>query len=193
MMGTPAYMSPEQARGKNVDYRTDIYALGCMEFQMVTGRLPFFADNAVDVLLKHITEPPPVPSEFWPDIPEALEQVILGMMEKDPGRRLLLGEVRGILNQLRETMGFAKDGSGRTRRITGQQSQEKTPVPSGSVPPPILAAGSASAADKKVVITSPGVAAPRPPSVVPSPVPGSGHEAQPPTMPPTGELASQGV
>ncbi|HTL36718.1 MAG TPA: protein kinase, partial [Kofleriaceae bacterium] len=55
MMGTPGYLSPEQARGKNVDYRTDIYALGCMMFEMITGRMPFMAESPMDVVMMHIT------------------------------------------------------------------------------------------------------------------------------------------
>src|SRR5262245_33363253 len=73
MMGTPGYLSPEQARGKNVDHRTDIYALGCMVFEIVCGRLPFIADNAMDIVLMHMTAAPPRASELWPEIPPPLD------------------------------------------------------------------------------------------------------------------------
>src|SRR6185369_15330397 len=79
MMGTPGYISPEQARGRNVDHRTDIYALGCMMFEIACGRLPFIADNAMDIVLMHMTAAPPRPSELWPEIPPPLEQLITAM------------------------------------------------------------------------------------------------------------------
>src|SRR5688572_10254334 len=69
MMGTPVYMSPEQARGKNVDHRTDIYALGAMAFEMVTGRAPYDAETAFDILMQHIGAEVPRPSSIWPQVP----------------------------------------------------------------------------------------------------------------------------
>src|SRR5262245_12740211 len=87
MMGTPEYVSPEQARGKNVDHRTDIYAFGVISYEILLGRLPFDADNAADIITKHLREPPPRPASIWPQIPEALEDSILKMLEKDPTRR----------------------------------------------------------------------------------------------------------
>src|SRR5581483_11322297 len=78
-MGTPGYMSPEQARGKPVDGKTDIYALGAMTFEMVLGRLPFLGESAIDILAKHLAEPPPAPSSLWPSVPRRLEKLILAM------------------------------------------------------------------------------------------------------------------
>ncbi|HVK83382.1 MAG TPA: serine/threonine-protein kinase, partial [Kofleriaceae bacterium] len=100
MMGTPGYLSPEQARGKDVDYRTDIYALGCMTFEVVTGRIPFIAESAMDIVLAHITTPPPRPSQFRPDIPPALEQIIMQMLDKDPALRPPLSAVRDMFAEL---------------------------------------------------------------------------------------------
>src|ERR1700760_3544438 len=60
LFGTPEYMSPEQARGEAVDHRVDIYAMGCILFQLVTGKVPFEAENFMGVLSQHLTEPPPV-------------------------------------------------------------------------------------------------------------------------------------
>ncbi len=97
MMGTPGYISPEQARGRNVDHRTDVYALGAMAFEMLCGRLPFDADNAMDIVMQHLTEPPPAPSSLWPEIPPDLEQIVLGMLAKDPAERPTLAEVRAVL------------------------------------------------------------------------------------------------
>jgi serine/threonine-protein kinase len=100
MMGTPGYLSPEQARGKNVDHRTDIYALGCMTFEIVCGRLPFIADNAMDIVLAHMTEPPVRASSIWAEIPEPLDALIARMLEKDAAARPTLSEVRAVFSEL---------------------------------------------------------------------------------------------
>jgi hypothetical protein len=76
-MGTAAYVAPEQASGKAVDARSDVYALGIVLYEMVTGRLPFEAENGITVLLKKLQEPPPPPRQFNPSLPIELEQVIL--------------------------------------------------------------------------------------------------------------------
>ena len=89
MLGTPQYMAPEQIRGEAIDGRTDIYALGCMLYEMVTARLPFEAPTVMALLSKHLIEPVVPPSQRRPDlmIPPAVEQLILGAMAKDPGAR----------------------------------------------------------------------------------------------------------
>ena len=87
MVGTPAYMAPEQAAGKPVDYRTDIYSLGLMLYEMFTGAPAFSADNSIAVALKQIREEPPAPHEIEPNIPVAIERAILKCLEKDPARR----------------------------------------------------------------------------------------------------------
>jgi serine/threonine protein kinase len=87
MVGTPAYMAPEQAAGKPVDYRTDIYSLGLMLYEMFTGTPAFSADNSIAVALKQIREEPPAPHEIEPNIPVAIERAILKCLEKDPARR----------------------------------------------------------------------------------------------------------
>jgi eukaryotic-like serine/threonine-protein kinase len=94
MLGTPLYISPEQARGRNVDHRTDIYALGAMAFEMLCGRHPFVAESAVEILSMHLDKPPPAPSSFWPEIPEGLEQLLLAMLAKEPDGRPAMAEVR---------------------------------------------------------------------------------------------------
>jgi methionine-rich copper-binding protein CopC len=87
MVGTPAYMSPEQGLGKPGDERSDLYALGVLFYQMATGRLPFDADTPLAVILKHVNEPIPSPTDLNDDIPEAIQQVILKAMAKDPDER----------------------------------------------------------------------------------------------------------
>ena len=87
MIGTPEYMSPEQAAGAEVDGRSDIYSLGVILYKMLTGRLPFEADTAVDLLLKHKTEKPRDPRELDALIPESLSRVILRCLAKAPDDR----------------------------------------------------------------------------------------------------------
>ncbi|MCA9678426.1 MAG: serine/threonine protein kinase [Kofleriaceae bacterium] len=89
VFGTPEYMSPEAARGEDVDHRADIYSLGVIMFDMLTGRPPFEAQAANEVLHMQIHKPPPSPREFAPhrEITEAAERVILKAMQKDPDRR----------------------------------------------------------------------------------------------------------
>lgn len=87
VIGTPAYISPEQAKGKDLDFRTDIYSLGIVLFEMVTGELPFNADDITALLLQHVQQPPPRPTIINPDIPMALETAILKTLEKNRDRR----------------------------------------------------------------------------------------------------------
>ena len=87
MIGTPAYMSPEQGLGRAGDARSDVYALGVLFFQMVTGRLPYDADKPLAVVLKHINEPIPYPSAINPDLPDPLELIVMRALAKNPLER----------------------------------------------------------------------------------------------------------
>jgi serine/threonine protein kinase len=87
MMGTPDYMSPEQAQGLTVDRRSDIYSLGIILYEMVTGRVPFEAETPLAVVLKQISAPLPLPSSIKPDLPKAIERVLLKALAKDPQDR----------------------------------------------------------------------------------------------------------
>ncbi len=87
LIGTPAYMSPEQALGKSGDARLDIYSLGVLLFQMATGQLPYDADTPLAVVMKHVNEPTPLPGAFNPDVPYQLQEAILKAMAKDPDDR----------------------------------------------------------------------------------------------------------
>jgi serine/threonine protein kinase/tetratricopeptide (TPR) repeat protein len=87
MIGTPEYMSPEQVEEKEVDQRSDLYALGVILYEMMTGRIPFEGDSALSIALKHKTEVPPDPREINAQIPEDLSRVILRCMEKDKEKR----------------------------------------------------------------------------------------------------------
>jgi serine/threonine protein kinase len=85
-IGTPDYMAPEQGVGKT-DERSDIYALGTVFYQMITGRLPFKADTPMAVMLKKSTDPLPRPTQFVPDLPPAVENVMLKALARDPNNR----------------------------------------------------------------------------------------------------------
>jgi serine/threonine protein kinase len=87
VMGTPAYISPEQANGDLVDRRADIYALGVVLFEMITGRLPFVYSNPNMLMLAHISEPVPSPCALNPACPPELERVILTALQKSPDDR----------------------------------------------------------------------------------------------------------
>ncbi|MCC6188072.1 MAG: protein kinase, partial [Anaerolineales bacterium] len=87
MIGTPAYMSPEQALGQRVDARTDIYSLGIMLYEMVTGRVPFDADTPLAISLKHLNEPLPLPSSLKPGLLPAIERALLRALAKSPDDR----------------------------------------------------------------------------------------------------------
>jgi tRNA A-37 threonylcarbamoyl transferase component Bud32 len=87
MIGTPAYMSPEQGLGQPGDERSDLYSLGVLFFQMATGRLPFDADTPLAVVLKHVNDPIPVPTAINPSVPAPIQAVIVKAMAKDPNER----------------------------------------------------------------------------------------------------------
>ena len=146
LIGTPGYLSPEQARGKNVDHRTDIYALGVMLYELVTGRLPFMAESAMDIVMMHITEQPRRPRELVSDLPPALDQLIVQMLDKEPDRRPALVEVRHVFAELVASGAVAiEPGTGTTFRSdlarNRHQLKEHTPphvsrTQQGSAPAP---------------------------------------------------------
>ena len=86
-VGTPAYMSPEQGQGIKVDHRSDIYSLGVVLYEMVTGHVPYEAETPMGVVLKHISDPLPLPRKLAPNVPEGVEKVILRALAKDPAHR----------------------------------------------------------------------------------------------------------
>ncbi len=86
-VGTIYYISPEQAKGKKIDARSDLYSLGVMFYEMVTGELPFMAENSYAIMHKHINEAPRPPKEHVPQLPLGVEQIILCAMEKDAAKR----------------------------------------------------------------------------------------------------------
>jgi serine/threonine protein kinase/formylglycine-generating enzyme required for sulfatase activity len=110
IMGTAAYMAPEQAIGRPVDARTDLYAIGVMLYELVTGCVPFDADTPVAVLTKHMYEPPQPPHLLNPDVPGLVESIALRALAKDPAARYqsaadMSAEIGQVATQLEQTDG----------------------------------------------------------------------------------------
>jgi len=105
VIGTPDYMSPEQVDGKKADQRADIYSLGVILYEMVTGKVPFFGDTAFSVALKHKSEEPKDPQILNPQLPEGIARAILRCMEKDRNRRYQSAvELLAVLMAVEETL-----------------------------------------------------------------------------------------
>jgi eukaryotic-like serine/threonine-protein kinase len=87
VIGTAQYLSPEQARGESVDARSDVYSLGCLLYELVTGAPPFTGDSPVSVAYQHVREDPRVPSSINPEVPPELDAILLKAMSKNPANR----------------------------------------------------------------------------------------------------------
>ena len=148
VFGSPTYMSPEQIRSsKNVDARSDVWSLGVALFELLTGKLPFMADNVAGLLASVIADAPFSVSTFADGVPRELEAVVLGCLEKDPARRV--GSAAELAMRLAP---FASpDGALLATRVErsaggfgGVQSVPPPPMlRSGSVPPPPITARTA--------------------------------------------------
>ena len=114
-IGTVYYISPEQASGKKIDPRSDIYSLGVVMYEMATGKLPFVADSPVSVALMQVNNQPRPPREILPSVPPGVEAMILTAMEKDPDKRFQSASVMlHYVLRLREDPGY------NLRRITAE-------------------------------------------------------------------------
>jgi serine/threonine protein kinase len=102
VIGTAMYLSPEQARGPDVDGRTDIYALGCVAYEMFLGRHPFQdMRTVVAMIAAHMHEPPPLPRSIDPAIPRDLDRLLLAMVAKDAAQRATIPQIRSALERVR--------------------------------------------------------------------------------------------
>lgn len=126
ILGTPAYMSPEQGSGQPVDYRSDIYSLGVVLYEMTTGRVPFQAETPIAVVFKHIQDPLPPPRSFVPQLPEDVQRVILKALAKRPQDRFdSAGELAATFHNVVEHSDY-----GKTIVIPlDAQGQETEPIP----------------------------------------------------------------
>jgi serine/threonine-protein kinase len=100
VLGTASYLSPEQARGGSIDARSDIYSLGCVLYEMLTGKPPFDGDTPLSIAYKHVEEEPVPPSSLNPAVPPELEAVVTKAMAKDPDDRY--GSAAEMAGDLRE-------------------------------------------------------------------------------------------
>ena len=110
-MGSPKYMAPEQIRGDRVDARTDIYALGIIMYEMLTGKVPFDRPNSVNILMAHVNEEPPPMRQMNPsiDLSPQIEDVVARCMAKDPNQRF--GSMDEVLAALKRMTGGALTGT----------------------------------------------------------------------------------
>ena len=116
VIGTPAYMAPEQAEGKVVDHRTDIYAFGLILYEMVTGNAAFTGDTAIALAMKQIRERPKPPRKIDPDVPKHIETAIMRSLEKDPAARFQsIGELIRALEGARRRGGACERRGSRSR------------------------------------------------------------------------------
>jgi len=127
IIGTPEYMSPEQVEGVGVDHQSDLYSLGVILFEMLTGRVPFRGETPLSVILKHKTEQPPDPRRFDDQIPLEISRMILKCMQKDKSERYktadaLLSDLAEIEKGMTTT---EKVGVARKRERTGKQKDWK--------------------------------------------------------------------
>jgi serine/threonine protein kinase len=116
VVGTPAYMAPEQCCGDGLDARTDVYSLGVLAWEMFLEGLPFTGDSPVAIMAGHISGVPGRPRTLWPDIPDQLETLLLGMLAKRPSDRPSIGGVVEALEQVELALEARRSGMIELRR-----------------------------------------------------------------------------
>ncbi|MCY3780317.1 MAG: protein kinase [Chloroflexi bacterium] len=133
VVGTPSYMSPEQAQGEPLDGRSDVYALGVMLFELITGRRPFESDTPYSIAVLHVTAPPPSPRDFEPSLSLRVEQVIMRALQKAPQDRYAnAGELAEALRLAIEaetgSAGLDATASGPDQQVPGRGTGPSAPT-----------------------------------------------------------------
>ncbi|GAA2150234.1 hypothetical protein GCM10009760_44460 [Kitasatospora kazusensis] len=140
VVGTPQYLSPEQALGKSVDARSDLYSVGCMLFELLTGQLPFDGDSPFSIAYKHVQEEPPAPSGVNPAVRPAADALVARALRKDPAHRFPSAET--MRQELERVLAAEQNGGGTPQ--AGSTLQGSTPLVIGEGPRSVHAAPSLS-------------------------------------------------
>src|SRR4029453_1660300 len=151
IIGTAQYLSPEQARGAPVDQTSDLYSVGVVLYEMLTGQVPFTGDTPLEIAMKHLSEVPTPPSELRPEVPHDLDSVVLRALAKEPSERYQsaeemdadlarVAEGMPVDRQTEEAATAVLAGSGLiaaapTSVITRPEAAPVRPVPPGGTPP----------------------------------------------------------
>jgi serine/threonine-protein kinase len=138
VLGTPAYMSPEQGMGEPGDHRSDIYSLGVVLYELATGRLPYDADTPLAVLLKHAHDPLPMPRSVNPSLPEEIERIILRALAKEPADRYptvqaMIDDIHGLPPA---TVPATQPGALDTRSLAARAPESASVAPARPTPLP---------------------------------------------------------
>jgi serine/threonine protein kinase len=174
VVGTPSYMSPEQAQGKPLDSRSDLYSMGVMLFELATGRRPFEADTPYGIAVAQVTEPPPTPRSIHPDVPPPLENVILTSLSKNRDQRY--ESAAALLEALKKAV-----HAGENMLHDTQPGMQRPPLPVEE-PPPLDATIPLATTPPPVIPAPPVAPAPMTPSEV--------NPYMPPMYPQTGQMPS---
>ena len=161
IMGTAQYLSPEQAQGRPVTEASDLYSIGVVLFEMLTGRAPFVGDSAVAVALQHVNQPAPSPREQVPELPPELEVVVLKALAKDPAQRY--GDANSFIKDLEVVEARLRQGP-----VDAESTAVFAPVAASTAPTALAPAPPAAA---EPAPPPPAETEPAPPAVIAEPSP----------------------
>ncbi|MGK5627754.1 protein kinase domain-containing protein, partial [Streptomyces sp. URMC 123] len=133
VVGTPQYLSPEQALGRNVDARSDLYSVGIMLFELLTGQLPFDADSPLAIAYAHVQEEPPVPSSINRSVPPAVDALVARALKKNPNERFPSAEA--MRDECARVAGTAQSGATPLIISEGPRARSGAGVGSAVFPP----------------------------------------------------------
>src|SRR6266849_81968 len=163
MVGTPTYMAPEQCAGQEAGPPADIYALGVIAFEMITGRVPFNAPTPLGVIAAHQMTPPPSPRKLNPSLPESVVLPILTCLAKDPRQR------QETATEFIEQLAIAVAASASQYPLTPPPMTQQTPPPSGMQPPMTPSPSYPATPTYVAPMTPASLSAPAPPASTPAP------------------------
>ncbi len=168
MVGTPHYMSPEQALGRPTDARSDVYSIGVMGFEILTGHVPYDGESPLVIAMKHVSEPPPDDLRHLTDVAPEFVAILYRALSKDPGSRFQsAADLEAELAMLPPFQEPSGEAPAARPPVARPQTPPPAPMPSPGIPPPAVAAASA-------ILDMAGMPTPaRPPeavSVAPTPV-----------------------